>query len=174
MADNELVIEEAQMCDAPAIKMFLDEVSQETSFIINDGQDISVEDLQNALSFSLNSLNRICLLAKVNDNIIGMVNVTSSDEFNFNHVGDLFIAVKQAYSGHGVGHYLMELVCDWAEHSPQIKRLELSVQTRNTRAIKLYQDFGFEIEGEKKAALKLDEDTYLNLLMMSKLIGNIK
>ncbi|MGT2833216.1 GNAT family N-acetyltransferase [Streptococcus halotolerans] len=174
MADKELIIEEAQSFDAQAIKVFIDEVSQETSFIINDSPDLSIEDLQRVLSFNLNSLNRICLLAKVDDNIIGMVNVTSSDEFNVNHVGDLFIAVKQAYNGHGVGHYLMELVCDWAEHSPQMKRLELTVQSRNHRAIKLYQDFGFEIEGEKKAALKLDEETYLDLLMMSKWIGNMR
>ncbi|WP_218654071.1 GNAT family N-acetyltransferase, partial [Streptococcus pluranimalium] len=131
MAEKELIIEEAQVSDALAIKVFLEEVSQETSFIVNDSLDITIEDLQEALYVSLNSLNRICLLAKIEDTIIGMVNVTSSDGVYVNHVGDLFIAVKQAYTGHGIGHYLMDLICDWAEQSPMIRRLELTVQSRN-------------------------------------------
>ncbi|WP_438468008.1 GNAT family N-acetyltransferase [Streptococcus pluranimalium] len=171
MAEKELIIEEAQVSDALAIKVFLEEVSQETSFIVNDSLDITIENLQEALYVSLNSLNRICLLAKIEDTIIGMVNVTSSDGVNVNHVGDLFIAVKQAYTGHGIGHYLMDLICDWAEQSPMIRRLELTVQRRNKKAIKLYQDFDFVIDGKKKQAFKLNEGTYLDLFMMSKLIG---
>lgn len=171
MAEKELIIEEAQVSDALAIKVFLEEVSQETSFIVNDSLDITIENLQEALYVSLNSLNRICLLAKIEDTIIGMVNVTSSDGVNVNHVGDLFIAVKQAYTGHGIGHYLMDLICDWAEQSPMIRRLELTVQSRNKKAIKLYQDFDFVIDGQKKQAFKLNEGTYLDLFMMSKLIG---
>ena len=171
MAEKELTIEEAQVSDALAIKVFLEEVSQETSFIVNDSLDITIENLQEALYVSLNSLNRICLLAKIEDTIIGMVNVTSSDGVNVNHVGDLFIAVKQAYTGHGIGHYLMDLICDWAEQSPMIRRLELTVQSRNKKAIKLYQDFDFVIDGQKKQAFKLNEGTYLDLFMMSKLIG---
>ncbi|AXJ12389.1 GNAT family N-acetyltransferase [Streptococcus pluranimalium] len=137
MAEKELIIEEAQVSDALAIKVFLEEVSQETSFIVNDSLDITIEDLQEALYVSLNSLNRICLLAKIEDTIIGMVNVTSSDGVNVNHVGDLFIAVKQAYTGHGIGHYLMDLICDWAEQSPMIRRLELTVQSRNKNILRL-------------------------------------
>ncbi|MGX7776307.1 N-acetyltransferase family protein [Streptococcus pluranimalium] len=171
MAEKELIIEEAQVSDALAIKVFLEEVSQETSFIVNDSLDITIEDLQEALYVSLNSLNRICLLAKLEDTIIGMVNVTSSDGVNVNYVGDLFIAVKQAYTGHGIGHYLMDLICDWAEQSPMIRRLELTVQSRNKKAIKLYQDFDFVIDGKKKLAFKLNEGTSLDLFMMSKLVG---
>lgn len=55
-----------------------------------------------------------------------------------------------------------------------IKRLELTVQARNERAIKLYQDFEFEIEGVKKRALRLDDGRYIDLLMMSKWIGDDK
>lgn len=44
---------------------------------------------------------------------------------------------------------LMEAALDWAEHSNTIRRLELTVQKRNKRAIHIYQKFGFEIEGLK-------------------------
>ena len=39
---------------------------------------------------------------------------------------------------------------DWANHTPTIRRLELTVQARNERAAHLYQKFGFDIEGTKK------------------------
>lgn len=174
MTKYDVVFEEATESDALALASFLEEVSSETSFIFNDSESFSVADLKIALALSLNRLNRICLLAKIDDDIIGVVNVTSSDSYAIDHVGDLFIAVKQAYSGHGIGHCLMELACDWAEHSPLIRRLELTVQARNRRAIKLYQDFDFVVEATKTAAFKLDDETYLDVLLMSKMIGNKK
>lgn len=171
MSETELIIEEAKVDDAKALVTFLRGVCEETDLIVASDELLSEDDLVRFIESNLERLNAICLVAKWQDRIIGMANVSSSDDPHFSHVGDLFIAVSQAYSGNGIGHYLMEMICDWAEQSPLMRRLELSVQTRNARAIKLYEDFEFEREGVQKAAVKVN-DEYLDILIMSKMIGN--
>ena len=65
---------------------------------------------------------------------------------------------------------LMEAALDWAEHSNTIRRLELTVQKRNKRAIHIYQKFGFEIEGLKKRGVKTKDGEFLDVCLMGKLI----
>ena len=50
-----------------------------------------------------------------------------------------------------------------------ITRIELYVYARNTPAIKLYESFGFEIEGRRKKFIK-SGDEYLDDLVMARLL----
>ncbi|MBC7123627.1 MAG: GNAT family N-acetyltransferase, partial [Pseudothermotoga sp.] len=51
------------------------------------------------------------------------------------------------------------------------KKIQLEVMANNERAIRLYEKFGFEIEGRKKKAILLD-DEYVDLLVMGKWLGD--
>lgn len=171
MTEKELLIEEAKPSEAAAIEIFLKEVISETDFIVMPDIDFSTSLLHDSLACSFDRYNSICLVAKLDNELIGLLNVSSSDELAVNHIGDVFIVVKKQYWGNGIGHYLFELMCDWAEHNEMIKRLELTVQSRNQKAIQLYKDFGFEIEGIKRAAIQISSECYLDVMMMSKMIG---
>lgn len=63
------------------------------------------------------------------------------------HVLSIGIAVVPDAQGRGVGSALMQALCDYADNWFGAMRLELGVYTDNTRAIGLYQKFGFVIEG---------------------------
>jgi putative acetyltransferase len=63
------------------------------------------------------------------------------------HVMSLGMSVLSAAQGRGVGSALMAGLCDYADNWVGTLRLELSVYTDNTKAIGLYQKFGFVIEG---------------------------
>jgi putative acetyltransferase len=63
------------------------------------------------------------------------------------HALALGISVMTEAQGRGVGSALMEGLCDYADNWLGTLRLELSVYTDNTRAIGLYEKFGFVIEG---------------------------
>lgn len=67
------------------------------------------------------------------------------------HVGEIGMAVHDAYQGRGIGRALLgELVAnafDWMD----IRRLELTVFTDNVPAIALYESFGFTREGTLRA-----------------------
>nr|WP_295783062.1 GNAT family N-acetyltransferase [Rhodoferax sp.] len=63
------------------------------------------------------------------------------------HALTIGISVLTETQGRGVGSALMAALCDYSDHWVGALRLELSVYTDNTRAIGLYQKFGFVIEG---------------------------
>ena len=66
------------------------------------------------------------------------------------HVGGLDIAVHDQFQGQGIGKMLMLTAIDLADNWLNLVRLDLGVYTDNERAIHLYQQFGFEIEGRKR------------------------
>lgn len=66
------------------------------------------------------------------------------------HVGEIHLIVHDAYIGQGFGRAIMSALLDMADNWLGLRRLELDVNTDNIAAIKLYQSFGFEIEGTKR------------------------
>ena len=63
------------------------------------------------------------------------------------HAGSIGMAVHDAYAGRGAGSALMEAIVGQADNWLNLTRLELNVWSDNTRAIALYERFGFEREG---------------------------
>ena len=63
------------------------------------------------------------------------------------HALSIGISVLTEAQGRGVGSALMAALCDYADNWVGALRLELSVYTDNTKAIGLYQKFGFVTEG---------------------------
>jgi putative acetyltransferase len=66
------------------------------------------------------------------------------------HVGDIAMAVHDNYQGQGIGKMLMLTVIDLADNWLNLVRLEMDVYTDNERALRLYKNFDFEIEGCKR------------------------
>lgn len=65
-----------------------------------------------------------------------------------NHVGEIdLIAVLSRFQHKGVGKALTNAMLDLADNWLQLERTSLLVWSDNTRAIALYEAFGFEIEG---------------------------
>jgi putative acetyltransferase len=67
------------------------------------------------------------------------------------HAMHLGITVAGAYQGKGVGRRLMQELLDLADNWLNVFRIELTVFTDNARAIALYKQCGFEVEGTHRA-----------------------
>jgi putative acetyltransferase len=61
------------------------------------------------------------------------------------------MSVDEALQGRGIGRALMAAVIDLADNWYNLRRLELEVYTDNDVAIRLYQRFGFIIEGTHRS-----------------------
>jgi len=88
------------------------------------------------------------LLACVEDEIIGQLGLhTFPNHPRRRHVGQIGMAVRDDWHGRGAGTALMEAAVDLADKWLNLTRLELDVYIDNQAAIRLYQKFGFVIEG---------------------------
>ena len=86
------------------------------------------------------------LVAVIDGKVIGSLGLGRL-EGRRNHVGTFGMAVHDAYAGRGAGTALIAAAVEQADRWLNIRRLELTVWTDNTRAIALYERFGFEREG---------------------------
>ncbi|MGT2933891.1 GNAT family N-acetyltransferase [Streptococcus catagoni] len=176
MSEHQVTIEEATTADASQLLSCLGQIIEETDYI-SDTELVASADLSFMEQFieeQLQAQDRICLLVKVDDKVVGLVNLEAGQKESDSHIADLFIAIREGYQGYGLGSDLMALAVDWAEYSPQIKKLELEVQKRNTRALKLYEKFGFEIEGTRKKSAKTKNGEFLDLYLMGKVFEDKK
>lgn len=169
MAEQEVIVEEAQLSDVKTLVDLLSQVSQETDFVVAE-TILSQEDMEIFLARHLESVNEICLVVRVGKKLAGVLNVSSTSSPQINHIGDIFIAVQEKYWGYGLGSLLMEVALDWACHTPVIRRLELTVQARNSRAVHLYEKFDFKIEATKERGAKTKDGEFLDVYLMSRLI----
>ena len=172
MAELELVIREAEPQDAKSLIDFLNQVGQESDYMTLDDAGILMteEQMSSFIEHQAASDNQIYLIALLDDAIAGLVSITDDFHERIRHIGQIFIVVKRAFWNQGIGKFLLEEAIDWAENSGVIRRLELTVQVRNERAVHLYQAFGFEIEGIQKRGAYLAEGKFLDVYLMGKLI----
>ncbi|BET04361.1 GNAT family N-acetyltransferase [Streptococcus sp. SN-1] len=170
--EYELLIREAEPKDAAELVAFLNRVSLETDFTSLDGDGILLtsEEMEIFLNKQASSDNQITLLAFLNDKIAGIVNITADQRKRVRHIGDLFIVIGKRYWNNGLGSLLLEEAIEWAQASGVLRRLQLTVQTRNQAAIHLYQKHGFIIEGRQERGAYIEEGEFIDVYLMGKLI----
>lgn len=170
--EYELLIREAEPKDAAELVAFLNRVSLETDFTSLDGDGILLtsEEIEVFLNKQASSDNQITLLAFLNDKIAGIVNITADQRKRVHHIGDLFIVIGKRYWNNGLGSLLLEEAIEWAQASGILRRLQLTVQTRNQAAVHLYQKHGFVIEGRQERGAYIEEGKFIYVYLMGKLI----
>ena len=108
-------------------------------------------------------------VAEDENRLIGVIFGTCGNAKRRRHALFLVMGVLQARWNQGVGRSLLDAIEAWAK-TRDIHRLELTVQTTNDRAIRLYENMGFVREGTKRDSIKIGAE-YVDELLMSKLIA---
>jgi len=116
--------------------------------------------------FQMSPTNR-WIIAEVDGQVVGMASLTLGTRRRA-HAGSLGMGIDEAFHGQGIGTMLMSALIDLADNWYNLRRLELEVYTSNAPAIRLYQRFGFEIEGTLRAYAWRD-GAYADVYAMARL-----
>lgn len=173
----ELFIRTAVEADAPEILQLFNQMggeSQNLTFGLNDYY--LNENQQRLFIKSMRERhNSLFIVAMIQNRIMGYLTFTTMQRGRLMHRGDLGLSVLKQYWGLGVGNALLAHLMNWIEAGeggvPQgISKIDLQVRADNERAIRLYEKWGFEMEGCIKRGMKI-ENSYYDVYYMGKCIG---
>lgn len=93
--------------------------------------------------------------AHVGADMVGCCEIQRFTSESRGHSGGLAMAVLKAWRGRSLGSELLKTTLTLA-FAEGLERLDLQVRADNIVARRLYEKFGFEVEGRSRAALKVD------------------
>ena len=144
MNNSLFVIERTRAEDAAALLDYLKIVGGETENLSfgAEGVPLDLEAEQDYLRSQCESADNVQYLAKVDGEIIGTASLNRKPR-RMSHRGEFGISLKKAWWGCGVASALMQEILKFAEANG-FEQLNLEVRSDNTRAIRLYEKFGFQ------------------------------
>ena len=104
-------------------------------------------------------------VAEADGRIVGRLSLARDRHPASSHVADLGLMVAARYRRRGIGRALLEAAVEWACETG-VRKLELHVFPHNEPAIRLYEGFGFEREGYRRAHYRRGSE-YVDAILMA-------
>lgn len=169
LKDNGIcVLRSASLEDAREMIDYLRVTNEESYFMLRYPEEITMteDEEKELLKEWVENPNKLLLLAVIDGHIIGSCGIAPiAGHLKTKHRASFGISVKKAHWGKGVGKLLMTEVLAFAK-TCGFEQVELGVFSDNTRARKLYEQFGFAEWGRILNAYKLKDGTYRDEISM--------
>ena len=169
MTERAFLVRPAEPGDAEALVRLAEAVSAEPGgwLITTDGEWRSVGDERRYLKAVRRYPHAAVFVAErlAGGALIGRLSLARDTHPASSHVADLGLMVSADARRQGVGSALLEAAVEWARGA-RIRKLELHVFPWNEPAIHLYEKFGFEREGVRKAHYARGGD-YVDAVLMA-------
>ena len=151
------IIREARKENAEKVLEYTKIVGGQTNNLTfgSEGLNLTVDEEENILENIYNSDKSIFLLTCLNDENIGLGNISAKTRNRMNHKAVLGISIKKEFWGQGIAQELMAKLIEFSNESG-LEIIELTVRSDNERAINLYKKFGFKKTGTIPADMKID------------------
>jgi len=128
-----------------------------------------VEQQREKIEQVLQAGNRMIFVAETDEGeLVGALGADGGEFRRNRHVVSIWIGVLQLFAGQGIGRRLFETVEAWAREWGA-RRLELTVMQHNQAAQALYKKMGFQIEGERRDSLRVNQ-RYIDEYVLYKII----
>ena len=164
---GEITYREPVVEDAAQIVAFYNRVGGETSYLSfeKDEYPLDVEAQTASITETAESAIDTMLLALDGEKIVGIGTIKSSPKIKSRHQGELGIVVDLEHQAKGIGSKIIRSLIDWSKANGTTTRVQLDTRCDNEVAVKLYENFGFEIEGRLKNTTLLNGE-YFDLYVM--------
>ncbi len=169
---KEIKIREAVVLDAEKLLITAKTNIEEQEFVMTsiDEFTITLDQEKKWIKSYKDNPTSLLLVAECDNQIIGNLDFKCKPQLKQSHVGEFGIGVLKKYRNKGIGGFLLKELIDWTKSNGSIEKLILQVFANNDRAIHLYKKFGFKEEGRLIKSIKLENEEYIDNLLMYKMI----
>ena len=161
-----------EAADAPRMLQYMKQMLGETPFLLRTPEefDYTIEEEAAILERRKNDPRCLMLIAEIDGEIIASADVQPhGSKSRIRHRAELGISVRKAYWRQGIGSALMERLIAFARQA-DYEQIELTVESKNRRAIGLYLKSGFVVYGTRPHGMKYADGSYDDDYLMVRLL----
>ena len=158
--------------DAAVLVEYMQRTAGETEFVLRypDEVNYTEEQERDILDSILNDPGSVMMVGIVDGKLAGNCSVNGIGvKRKIRHRSSLAITLYREYWGLGIGAAMIGYLAELAEQIGY-EQIDLEVVADNTRAQALYRKCGFEESGRRTRALKFDDGTYHDEILMTRIL----
>lgn len=138
---------------------FYEKLARETDYLMFTPEEVSEKAAEEEKFIRNYNDYKQVFIAVEDDNIVGYLGVSRSRLSKTAQTAKFTIGVLNDCKQQGIATQLIEFAENWAKEKG-IRRLELTVVTENKPAVSLFEKTGFEKEGTRKNAVRINGEFY--------------
>ena len=166
------VIRSAEPEDAAGMLKYMKGMLGETPFLMRTPEefDYTEEEEAKILAGRKNDPRGLMLIVELNGQIIANAAISSHGaKSRLMHRAELGISVRKEYWRLGIGSALMDRLTAFAAGAGY-EQVELTVESKNRRALGLYLKYGFTVYGTRPHGMKYPDGSYDNDYLMVRML----
>jgi ribosomal protein S18 acetylase RimI-like enzyme len=162
MNKDDIIIRKATIKDIYQIYMLYVGVSKVKGGIARVEDEITLEYVNNFIDKSIRNGVQFVAVDTLQNKIIAEIHCYKLEPKVFEHIlSELTIVVDKDFQGKGIGKTLFQVLLDYVSSvRNDILRIELIARESNIKAIELYKELGFEIEGKLSNRIRNDKKQF--------------
>ncbi|WRP07225.1 GNAT family N-acetyltransferase [Rossellomorea aquimaris] len=167
--DLKYTVRSATEEDAKALSQVRLQIDGETEYLDREKGEAYIDErgFKEIIKDDSERSNHLFQVAEVNGRIAGFSRCEGSGLKRISHHVEFGVGVLKEFWGYGIGKALLDESVKWAD-SNEIRKVTLKVIETNEKAIKLYEDYGFEVEGVLKEDKLLSDGNYYHTILMAR------
>ena len=147
LKDRKVIIRHMDKDDAEPMRIYINKLSKEKTFITYQGEQITVEEERDYVVGAIKKIENgeMVKLLLIVDGLVAGIAESSLGIRTHSHVGGLGLSLDSSVRGMGLGRLLLNATISEAKKELKgLRMIELTVFDKNDIAIKLYKSVGFE------------------------------
>ncbi len=166
------ILRPAQPDDSADLIEYMEKTAGETQFVLRypDEVNYTVEQEREILGNILNDPGQVMMAGIVDGKLAGNCSINGiGARRKIRHRCSLAITLYREYWNLGIGAAMIDYLAELAKQIGY-EQIDLEVVEDNTRAQALYKKCGFEESGKRTRALRFDDGTYHDEILMTKIL----